>query len=351
MEILMRLINPAILLLACAAAGCKSYEDSFNRNLDSTGLYVTNSAANTVSMFAADPKGGALSDLGTVAAGTTPQYIAVNSAGTFAYVVNRDSNDVYVYSVNKNTRKLSFVSSVATGSSPRMIALHSGGKFAYVVNQGSDNMTGFSIDATTGALTSLGATPVTGSTAPLALAITGDDLFVADNSTTDVYRFTIDSTGLLTGHGTPSYDDTTCDTPTNVFAGSGTNPRVYIACTAPTETIKYFTVASWAPASTASINNGGAPTSLSMNTNNTLAIVANSGSATISVYSVSSGALTGAGQVSTCAGPSQTLVGSNFAYVICNTDNKVQAFSISGTTLTSIGTFSTGSSPTSIAGY
>lgn len=339
MEILMRLINPAILLLACAAAGCKSYEDSFNRNLDSTGLYVTNSAANTVSMFAADPKGGALTDLGTVAAGTPPQYIAVNSAGTFAYVVNSGSNDVYVYSVNKNTRKLSFVNSVATGSSPRMIALHSGGKFAYVVNQGSNNVEGFSIDATTGSLTSLGTTAV--GTTPLALSIGGDYLFVADNDVANsVYQLTVDSAGSLTA--AVSDNIASCR---SLYA---TTAFVYAVCG---NTVQYVPVSPWPAGAPTSISTGNTPGSYGTNQSNTLAIVANSGSATISVYSVSSGALTGAGQVSTCAGPSQTLVGSNFAYVTCNTDNKVQAFSISGTTLTSIGTFNTGSSPTSIAGY
>jgi YVTN family beta-propeller protein len=124
--------------LTLLLAACTSYEDAFNRNLDSTGLYITNSSSNTVSQFAADPKSGILNDLGTVAAGTTPVYVAVNAAGTFAYVVNSGSNDVYVYSINTKTRKLAFASSVATGTLPRMIGLHSGGKFAYVVNETSN---------------------------------------------------------------------------------------------------------------------------------------------------------------------------------------------------------------------
>lgn len=56
----MKRLSFALITVVAVFTGCKSYEDSFNRNLNSTGLYVANSASNTISMFAADPKSGKL---------------------------------------------------------------------------------------------------------------------------------------------------------------------------------------------------------------------------------------------------------------------------------------------------
>ncbi|HNL11529.1 MAG TPA: beta-propeller fold lactonase family protein, partial [Turneriella sp.] len=141
----MKRLSFALITVVAVFTGCKSYEDSFNRNLNSTGLYVANSASNTISMFAADPKSGILNDLGTVSAGTTPVHVAVNSAGTFAYVVNSGSDDVYVYAVDKETRKLTFKSSASAGDNPRMIALHATKNFAYVVNENDDTISGYTL--------------------------------------------------------------------------------------------------------------------------------------------------------------------------------------------------------------
>ena len=118
--------------------------------------YVTNSGSNNVSMYTINGTTGALTSIGTIAAGTGPASVAVDPTGKFAYVANSGSNDVSMYTLDSTTGALTLTGSVAAGSSPSSIAIHPSGKFAYVTNSGSNNVSMYSIDATTGALTLIG---------------------------------------------------------------------------------------------------------------------------------------------------------------------------------------------------
>ena len=335
-------------------AACTSYEEVFNRNLDSTGLYVTNSSSNTVSQFAVDPRSGILNDLGTVAAGTTPVYVAVNAAGTFAYVVNSGSNDVYVYSINKKTRKLTFVSSVATGTLPRMIGLHSGGKFAYVVNETSNTISGYSIDASTGALTSLGMPIGTTAGTSRALAISGNLIFVADASVRALKLFDINITnGALSGNMTATTDNlsTALAIPTSVAVSSGSAPYVYVTCA--NNTLEYFPRTAWnGLLVTSQIATGTTPAAIAISPDRSAAFVSNSVAASVSTYTLANGVPTAASTISTCTTPGQMLVNSQgYGYLVCNGDNTVRAYSVSGANLTLIKSYPVGSAPTSVAAY
>jgi len=75
---------------------------------------------------------------------------------TFAYVANDDSNSVSIYAINGTTGALTSIGTIAAGLSPMSIAIDPSGKFAYVANFGSDNVSMYSIDAATGALTLIG---------------------------------------------------------------------------------------------------------------------------------------------------------------------------------------------------
>lgn len=342
--------NTFLLLLAAVAlsTGCKSYEDSFNRNLDSTGLYVTNSGSNTISMFGADPKSGILNDLGTVAAGTTPVYITINSAGTFAYVVNSGSNDVYVYSIDKKSRKLTLASTATAGTTPLMIALHASGNWAYVVNSGnaSKDISKYSVNATTGALTSLGATESTTNT-PSGVAIFGDSLFTSISDANEIRFFAITAT---TGALTPS----TTAAPSNpsagvIVRGTTSSYSIYSPISASNQ-IARSTNATWVVLTTTSA--GSAPNSIALNSANTQAYVGNSGDNTVSIYSVSNGALTAAGTAAGCTNSRQIFVNAaDFVYLVCRTDGRINAYSAGSTSLTLIGSYATGTTPTSVAGY
>ncbi len=126
--------------------------------VDPTGtfVYVTNSSSNDVSMYTINATTGALTSIGTIAAGTDPVSVVVDPSGKFAYVTNFNSSDVSMYTINATTGALTSIGTIAAGSTPTFIAIHPSGKFAYVTNSGSNSVSMYSIDAVTGALTLIG---------------------------------------------------------------------------------------------------------------------------------------------------------------------------------------------------
>jgi len=121
--------------------------------------YVTASptgSADDVSMYTINATTGALTSIGTVAAGTGPVSVVVDPSGKFAYVANRASNDISMYTINATTGALTSIGTIAAGSIPTSIAIHPSGKFAYVTNFGSNDVSMYNIDTTTGVLTLIG---------------------------------------------------------------------------------------------------------------------------------------------------------------------------------------------------
>jgi 6-phosphogluconolactonase len=128
--------------------------------VDPTGkfAYVANFGSNDVSMYTINTTTGILTSRGSIAAGTIPLSVAVDPTGKFAYVTNFQSNDVSMYTINATTGALTSKGMIAAGSNPTSIAIHPSGQFAYVTNAGSNDVSIYSIDSTTGALTLIGTT-------------------------------------------------------------------------------------------------------------------------------------------------------------------------------------------------
>jgi YVTN family beta-propeller protein len=61
-----------------------------------------------------------------------------------------------MYTINATTGALTSIGTIAAGSNPTSIAIHPSGKFAYVTNSASNEVSIYSIDATTGVLTLIG---------------------------------------------------------------------------------------------------------------------------------------------------------------------------------------------------
>jgi YVTN family beta-propeller protein len=80
----------------------------------------------------------------------------VDPAGKFAYVTNSGSNDVSMYTIDTTTGALTSIGTIAAGSTPTSIAIHPSGRFAYVTNSGSNDVSMYGIDSATGALTLMG---------------------------------------------------------------------------------------------------------------------------------------------------------------------------------------------------
>jgi YVTN family beta-propeller protein len=113
----------------------------------------TRGSAGNVSMYTINATTGALTSIGTIAAGTGPVSVVVDPSGKFAYVTNFSSNDVSMYSIDGATGTLTPIGTIAAGQSPTSIAVHPSGKFAYVTNSASNDVSTYSIDTTTGVLT------------------------------------------------------------------------------------------------------------------------------------------------------------------------------------------------------
>jgi len=129
-------------------------------NPTSKFAYVANSSSNDVSMYAINVTTGALTSMGAIAAGTNPDSMAVDPTGKFVYVANFNSNDVSMYTINVNTGALTSIGTIAAGQFPTSIAAHPSGKFAYVTNSMSNDVSIYSIDSATGALTLIGTTGI-----------------------------------------------------------------------------------------------------------------------------------------------------------------------------------------------
>jgi DNA-binding beta-propeller fold protein YncE len=65
------------------------------------------------SMYTIDATTGALTSMGTIAAGTDPVSVAVDPSGKFAYVTNSGSNDVSMYSIG-STGTLTLIATIGT---------------------------------------------------------------------------------------------------------------------------------------------------------------------------------------------------------------------------------------------
>jgi 6-phosphogluconolactonase len=101
-----------------------------------------------VEMYAINTTTGALTSIGTIAAGTDPISVAVDPSGKFAYVVNDNfgsAGSVSMYAINGS---LTLTGMAATGPSPTSIVIHPSGQFAYVTNSDSNDVSMYSIDST-----------------------------------------------------------------------------------------------------------------------------------------------------------------------------------------------------------
>ena len=137
---------------------------------------------------------GALTSITTaVAAGTSPQGVAVDPSGRFVYVSNRSSATVSMYSIDQSTGALtSITTAVAAGSNPSGVACDPSGRFVYVSNDSTVSM--YSINQSTGALTSI-TTAVASGSGPGGAAIdpTGRFVYVTNLGTTTVSMYSINN--------------------------------------------------------------------------------------------------------------------------------------------------------------
>jgi 6-phosphogluconolactonase (cycloisomerase 2 family) len=153
--------------------------------------------------FAVDPITGALTSIGTIAAGTKPIEIAVDPRGKFAYVSNFNSQDVSAFAIDHTSGALSAVpgSPLPLGGRPRELTVDPAGKFLYVTNETANAVQAYSIDQTTGALAAIAGSPYVTGAAPIAITMVpaGDLAYVVNYMDNNISAFAVNpGTGALT---------------------------------------------------------------------------------------------------------------------------------------------------------
>jgi YVTN family beta-propeller protein len=164
---------------------------------------VTPTSAGSVLMYAINVTTGALASTGSIAAGTNPASLAVAPAGKFAYVTNASSNNVSMYTIDATTGALTSIGTIAAGTQPSSVAVDPASKFAYVTNYGSKEVSMYSINSTTGSLTLIGTIAAELNPSSIAIHPSGKFAYVTNSGSDNVSMYSINSTtGSLTPIGT-----------------------------------------------------------------------------------------------------------------------------------------------------
>jgi DNA-binding beta-propeller fold protein YncE len=163
---------------------------------------ATPGLAGSLSTYAINTTTGVLVSTGTIGAGTDPSFIAVDPTGEFAYVTNSGSNNVSIYTINSATGSLASVGTIAAGTDPVSVAVDPAGRFAYVTNSSSNNVSMYTINSSTGSLTSIGMIAAELSPSSIAIHPSGKFAYVTNSGSNDVSMYSIGATGTLTLIGT-----------------------------------------------------------------------------------------------------------------------------------------------------
>ncbi|HKX83383.1 MAG TPA: beta-propeller fold lactonase family protein [Pyrinomonadaceae bacterium] len=336
-------------------------------NLKSGAVYVmTNQTANSVIAFSRDPKDGTLTEVDTEltqgAGNPVPPVDPLGSQGalilsddfSFLFAVNAGSDEVSVLSVVKGG--LDFVQKISSGGT-RPISLTTFGNWLYVLNAGgTPNITGFTI-GDDGTLT-----PIAGSTRPLIGGAAagpaqvgfnneGTLLAVTEKMGNRINTYTVDSNGVASA---PISNPSSGMTP---FGFEFTSSGFLIVSEAFGGMPNLSAVSSYSVSGsgTLGLESGSVPNQETaacwvVTTNSgKYAFVSNTGSATISSYSIAEdGALTliDGAAAETGAGSSPTdmalSINSHFLYVLESASHTVSAYRIeNGGALTFIDEFGT----------
>ncbi len=169
-------------------------------------LYGSNFSDARIAEFQRNPSTGALSLLGSTAAGQAsgPMGLVVTPDNKFLYAVNQADGKVYQFVIRSNgTLGKIPPAAVAAGSAPQMAAVDSTESWAYVTNLGSGSISEYSIDPATGALSSIGSFP--GLAGPFGIIAhpSAPFVYVADNKGGVIWSFSINSNGTLSSLGAP----------------------------------------------------------------------------------------------------------------------------------------------------
>ena len=175
-------------LTPLAAPTYPTDENPQDLTIDASGTHLyapvaSGSTAGAVDWFPINAD-GTLGTKGTVPAGVTPIYLAIDPTAPFAYVASKGGAEVYGYSISATTGALTALAnspfSTGAGSLPQFITIDPSGKFGYTANEGTANISGFAINATSGTLSTIANSPFPVGMQPLFVSISPEAPGVRD---------------------------------------------------------------------------------------------------------------------------------------------------------------------------
>lgn len=253
-------------------------------NATGTNGLATGLAAGTTSITAT---------LGTIV--SLPQTLTVTIATQYAYATNYGAGNVSQYAIEANgTLSPMTPATVPAGTNPYAIAVDSTGHYAYVANSGSANVSQYSI-GTGGALTPLTPATVAAGNGPNGITVNNGYVYVPNYTAGTVSQYSI-----VAGALQPL-------TPATVTVGVGTGPQTVFVNTAGTvayvgtagngttiaATVSVYSITAGALSTTAtssvSLGVSANPTSIVIDPTGPHLYVAELGNATIGEFSIGGG--------------------------------------------------------------
>jgi len=343
-------------------------------------VYAAIPSTSELAVYREDPYSGTLTELaGTpYTIGDGAQSLVIHPSGKFLYVANpgQNENDISLFDIASNgyvTEVPPRKSVAPLGTLPKLLLMDPSGNYLYVMNATSDNISVFSIDSNGGALTDIAGSPFSvGGLTPLNMQLTPDGKFLyvsvaggqpgSTNGSIFCFGVSAGALQLLT----PPFINAEGVNP-NGLAIDPSGSYLYVANT-QSASISIFAISPQnAPPGTltevigsplADIYSG--PLALLLDPKGKYLYVANNGSNNVAVYSISPSTglpvalttSTSAFAFATEGSPSFLVEDPNGNYLFVGNQGNgagVQAFGVNGGNLNPLVTYKVGNTPSSIA--
>jgi 6-phosphogluconolactonase len=165
----------AVFVLCAGIASWVGCESTVSRY-----VYAAVPNSNQIAVYREDPNSGVLTVLAgsPFEGGSGVQAVLLHPSQKYLYAANSGEGDISLYTITNGVPTESS-SRTAAGTTPQLLTMDSAGSFLYVGNVGSSNVSIFSI-GTTGTLTQVSGSPFSTGLPPLnlALAPSGNALYV-----------------------------------------------------------------------------------------------------------------------------------------------------------------------------
>lgn len=328
-------------------------------------------APNQIVEYREDPNSGVLTALSgsPIPAGPAVQSIVVHPSNKFLYAANSGEADISLFTISSGGALTEVtprtpIGPTGTGATgPSFLVMDTAGAFLYVGNTGASfpSVSVFSVDASSGALSAVSGSPFgIGGISPssMILSPSGNVLYVTLAGSPGFIEVWGITSGVLSAIPVQVIQPGT--NPTGIAIDPG-GSHLYVANTQDNSISEYsiasdgsLTALSGSPIGQASTYS--APVALWVDHSGKYLYVANEGTSNLSAYSIGSdGSLTilSTSPFGTSTNPSFITSDSSGKYLFVGTQSSrtIQSFSLNGSTgtLTSVATYSTGGTPTSIA--